>query len=202
MITGARKRRETGFGLIELVVVLSLFSLLSLLLSDFLIGIIRSNSLATTRAGLQTEALLHTDAMLATLRATTTTGLHLQSEGVVGFAATPVKTVTSSGHRVWEDSMSMYYWQPDSKTLYQRSCPPAPLPGGLEFTPSRPPALTSAHLSSLFTSEGRPLSPRVTSFTLTQSGPSLALGIVLQQAAPNTRAQRFELHREVTILSP
>jgi hypothetical protein len=184
------------------VVVIGLFTLLTVLLADFLLDLTRASGLADVRAGLQSESLLHSEAILATLRKTTLSGLAVRSEPAnPGFAATALETITTSGQRVWAQNLKMYYWQPGARTLFLQEAPPIALPAGLTFRPSHPPELSSAHLSAMFQA-GRPLSDRVSSFEVALNDDNFRFRMVLEQTVPNGPTQRCETVREMNILSP
>lgn len=195
-------RREGGLTLIELVVVMGLFVLLTVLLGGFLRDLARSSGSANVRAGLQTEALLHSEDMLGLLRQTTLTGLSVRGDGPKpGFGATPLKSVTNSGQRVWDSKLVMYYWAPESRVLYLQSSPPASLPAGLSFQPARPPAIEPDQLDAML-SGGRPLSNRVVAFDVRLNDDRLTLRLALEQTVKNAPTQHYEVQREMTILSP
>jgi hypothetical protein len=197
-----RDSKRGGFSLIEVVVILGLLSLLTLVLADFLLDLTRASGRADVRAGLQSQALVHSEAMLATLRQTTLTGLAVRSDPASpGFAATPLSSVTTTGQRVWAQELSMYYWQPSQHTLYLQHSPPIALPAGKAFQPSDPPELTSTELAAMF-SGGRALCERVTEFEISLQDDHLRLKLALEQSVPNAPSQRCETVREMTILSP
>ena len=188
--------------LIETVVVVGLFGLLALLLGDFLLDLARASGAADIRAGLQSEALIHSEDMLATLRASTLTGVAVRGDGArPGFAAIALRTLTSSGQRVWDSRLTMYYWDPPGRGLYRHSCPPANLPPGLAFSPSNPPEFTPTQLDGMFTG-GRRLSERITDFEVTLQAQKLTLRLVLQQPVPSQKVEVYETVREITLLSP
>jgi prepilin-type N-terminal cleavage/methylation domain-containing protein len=193
---------KRGLTLIEVMVVMGLLLLLTFLLGDFLSDLARSSSVAGVRGGLQSEALLHSEAMLASLRQTTLTGLAVSNDpNHPGFAVTPLRTVTTGGQRVWDQQLTMYYWVSGSRTLYRQQCPPASLPTGLAFQPSQPPQPAPAELTSMF-SGGRPLSGRVSDFEVALQGSRISLKLGMEHAMPNASPQRYEIVRELTMLSP
>jgi hypothetical protein len=162
----------------------------------------RASGTADIRAGLQSEALLHSESMLAALRQTTLAGLSIRSDATrPGFAVTPLRTVTSSGQRVWSEHLTMYYWVPVERSLFRQECPPASLPAGLSFLASQPPRLDPAELNAMF-DDGRRLSSRVTDFEVSLLGPTLHLKLALEQAMPSAHAQTYEIVRETTLESP
>lgn len=193
---------KRGLTLIEVMVVMGLLLLLTFLLGDFLFDLARSSSVAGVRGGLQSEALLHSEAMLASLRQTTLTGLAVSNDpGHPGFAATPLRSVTTGGQRVWDQQLTMYYWVSGSRTLYRQQCPPANLPTGLAFQPSQPPQPAPAELTLMF-SGGRPLSERVSDFEVALQGSRISLKLSMEHEMPNASPQRYEIVRELTMLSP
>lgn len=184
------------------MVVLGLFSLLALLLSDVLRDLFGSHHRASRQAAVRTEALLHSQAMVSALRGTTLSGVAVGNDSNrPGFSVVPLRTLTAGGQRVWDETLIGYYWDRLSGTLFLREIPPGTLPAGLSFSPSLPPKFDSHQLKTVFEG-GRKLSEQVALFEVSIVQTRVRFHLVLETPIAGSASFRHSTVREVMMVSP
>lgn len=202
-----------GFTLLELLIGLALFGLLSLMFIWFLVPTMRMTSLGSTRVDIQQMAVLASNRIAADLMGTSPSGVSLHSRAQadptlepVVVAMVPLRDLDENGHRVWKGQVVSYFWDRSSSKLLLRHFPPGP-PAALSIDPlplDRPSQFPAADLLALANTAGPTITvaSKVVSFDVNRitGGRAFAIDIAIEQGVSGkNQAERFDYKKVVSL---
>lgn len=205
--------KTRAFTLIELLVAFALLGLLSLMFVWFIVPSMRMASLGTTRVDIQQMAVLACNRVAAELLNTSPSGVSLHSRtqadpasDPVVVAIVPIRDIDESGHRVWENKVSVYFWLRSSGKLLLRHFPPGP-PGALSVNPlpvDRPTQFPTTDLLALANASASVvnIATKVVAFDVTRvtGGRAFAVELSIEEGvAGKQQAERFDFKKVVSL---
>ena len=205
--------RTKGFTLVELLVAFALLGLLALMFVWFIVPTMRMASLGTTRVDIQQMAVLACNRIAAELLDTSPSGVSLYSRAQADPAADPVvvaivplRDIDESGHRVWENRVSVYFWQRSTGKLLLRHYPPGP-PGALTVNPlpvDRPTQFPTVDLLALANASAQAVNVanKVVSFDVTRVTGRRAYAVdmsIEEGVSGKQQAERFDYKKVVSL---
>lgn len=203
-----------GFTLVELLIGLTLLSLLTLMFAWFIVPALRMASLGTTRVDIQQMAVLACNKVAADLQGSARLAVSLHSRAAadpgndpVVVAMVPIKDVDQNGRRIWKQEVVTYFWDRNTRLLLRRTFPPGP-PASLSVDPLPvvgPTRFSTADLLAL----ANPAAPvirvasRVVNFDATKlSEPADAYVVdisIEENVSGKRQAERFDYKKVVSL---
>ena len=206
-------RCTRGFTLVELLVAFALLGLLSLMFVWFIVPSMRMASLGTTRVDIQQMAVLACNRVATELLDTAPSGVSLHSRAQadptsepVVVAIVPLRDIDENGHRVWENVVSVFFWQRSDGRLLLRHFPPGP-PGALSVNPlpvDRPSQLPTTDLLALANASASvvDVASKVVAFDVIRVTGGRAFSVELsieKGVAGKQQAERFDYKKVVSL---
>lgn len=152
---------KRAFTLLELLVTMTLLTLVVALGLAFLLPVLRASTRGTLRVEMEQQATVAMNRLVTDLRRTSVSGLSLRSgPDPVAVAACPVSgpdlragqpgPVQPDGTVVWSDFFILYSWTAAEAKLKRREWPPgAPSPGPLETSILNPRHLSADRMAEI-----------------------------------------------------
>lgn len=196
-------RDSAGTTLLELLIMVCLFSLLGTLFVWFLVPSMRISGQQSARVELQQQAMLAVNRVAGVLQTTAAAGISRRDNDPVTLAAVPLLDVDQQGRQQWATNMTVFYWDKTADRLYEKiwdkTFTPPP---NLAFDPGRPALATPLQLLEIVnSSQGVPrsLAQGVGNFSLVGAGGDSTLTMALNVTVELQRktSQKQELERYV-----
>lgn len=194
---------ERAWTLVEMLVGLAVFALLTTVLAMFLLAVSRGSARSSVRSTLQSQALVVLSHLASDLERATPQTLWIV-EATPGAPAAAgmilMKDMSPMGSVEWEEELVVYGWFPEGR-LVRRTWPPPPPDLDLTLSPSAPPSPTPEDLLSVVRENGGPtrlLARDLDSFSLSKTGDGSLVVCELgfrRKAVSGDRVEEYSLRR-------